>query len=174
MTRWRSRMGEERIVALLQGSLSIAVKTGAMKPTDTCQVTVDTTVQSKNVMVPTDAKLIHRAHGRLVRLAKRAGLDLRQTYVRVASAAATSTALPNHSSKVRTEGYGMPTVSPAVSALSSSPGALCRSLDVRSSAPVSSAASGISTLIVSPGSMALVSFAWICTVEPSADGRKIV
>lgn len=57
MTRWRSRMGEERIVALLQGSLSIAVKTGAMKPTDTCQVTVDTTVQSKNVMVPTDAKL---------------------------------------------------------------------------------------------------------------------
>jgi hypothetical protein len=68
-------MGEERIVALLQGSLSIAVKTGAMKPTDTCQVTVDTTVQPKNVMVPTDAKLIHRAHGRLVRLAKRAGLD---------------------------------------------------------------------------------------------------
>ncbi|TIN32039.1 MAG: transposase, partial [Mesorhizobium sp.] len=83
MTRWRSRMGEERIVALLQESLSIAVKTGAMKPTDTRQVIVDTTVQPKNVMFPTDAKLIHRARERLVRLAKRAGLDLRQTYVRV-------------------------------------------------------------------------------------------
>jgi transposase, IS5 family len=51
MTRWRSRMGEERIVALLQESLSIAVKTGAMKPTDTRQVIVDTTVQPKNVIV---------------------------------------------------------------------------------------------------------------------------
>ncbi len=83
MTRWRSRMGEERIVALLQESLSIAVKTGAMKPTDTRQVIVDTTVQPKNVMFPTDAKLIHRPRERLVRLAKRAELDLRQTYVRV-------------------------------------------------------------------------------------------
>ncbi|SJM32543.1 hypothetical protein BQ8482_290138 [Mesorhizobium delmotii] len=83
MTRWRSRMGEERIVALLQESLSLAVKTGAMKPADTRQVIVDTTVQPKNVMFPTDAKLIHRARERLVRLAKRAGLDLRQTYVRV-------------------------------------------------------------------------------------------
>jgi transposase, IS5 family len=51
ITRWRSRMGEERIVALLQESLSIAVKTGAMKPTDTRQVIVDTTVQPKNVIV---------------------------------------------------------------------------------------------------------------------------
>ncbi|RWB39766.1 MAG: IS5 family transposase [Mesorhizobium sp.] len=83
MTRWRSRMGEERIVALLQESLSIAVKTGAMKPTDTRQVIVDTTVQPKNVMFPTDAKLIHRARERLVRLAKKTRLDLRQTYVRV-------------------------------------------------------------------------------------------
>lgn len=68
---------------VLQESLSIAVKTGAMKPTDTRQVIVDTTVQPKNVMFPTDAKLIHRARERLVRLAKQAGLDLRQTYVRV-------------------------------------------------------------------------------------------
>lgn len=83
MTRWRQRMGEERITALLQESLAVAVKSGAMKPADTRQVIVDTTVQPKNVMFPTDAKLIHRARERLVRLAKRAGLDLRQTYVRV-------------------------------------------------------------------------------------------
>ena len=83
MTRWRSRMGEERIVALLQESLSLAVKTGAMKPADTRQVIVDTTVQPKNVMFPTDAKLIQRARERLVRLARKTGLNLRQTYVRV-------------------------------------------------------------------------------------------
>lgn len=83
MTRWRQRMGEKRIKALLQESLSVAVKTGAMKPGDTRQVIVDTTVQPKNVMFPTDAKLIHRARERLVRLARKAGLELRQTYVRV-------------------------------------------------------------------------------------------
>ncbi|BCH12569.1 hypothetical protein MesoLj131c_68270 (plasmid) [Mesorhizobium sp. 131-3-5] len=87
MTRWRSRMGEERIMALLQESLSLAVKTGAMKPADTRQVIVDTTVQPKNVMFPTDAKLIHRARERLVRLAKRKGLHLRQSYVRVSKLA---------------------------------------------------------------------------------------
>ncbi|MER9502757.1 transposase, partial [Mesorhizobium sp. M0587] len=83
MTRWRGRMGEERIVALLQESLSLAVKTGAMKPADTRQVIVDTTVQPKNVMFPTDAKLIQRARERLVRLARKTGLNLRQSYVRV-------------------------------------------------------------------------------------------
>ncbi|NRP75397.1 hypothetical protein ILFOPFJJ_06320 [Ensifer psoraleae] len=67
MTRWRQRMGEERIGALLQESLAVAVKTGAMKPQDTRQVITgssprtDTTVQPKNIMFPTDAKLIHRA-----------------------------------------------------------------------------------------------------------------
>lgn len=83
MTRWRQRMGEERIGVLLQESLAVAVKTGAMKPQDTRQVIVDTTVQPKNIMFPTDAKLIHRARERLVRLAKKMGLDLRQTYIRV-------------------------------------------------------------------------------------------
>jgi len=83
MTRWRQRMGEERIAALLQESLAVAVKTGAMKLQDTRRVIVDTTVQPKNVMFPTDAKLLDRARDRLVKLAKQVGLDLRQSYVRV-------------------------------------------------------------------------------------------
>jgi IS5 family transposase len=76
-------MGEERVAALLQESLAVAVKAGAMKPQDTRRVIVDTTVQPKNVMFPTDAKLLNRARERLVRLAKKVGLDLRQSYVRV-------------------------------------------------------------------------------------------
>jgi IS5 family transposase len=83
MTRWRQRMGEDKIIALLQESLAVAVKTGAMKPSDTHRVIVDTTVQPKNVMFPTDAKLINRAREKLVKLARKTGLDLRQSYVRV-------------------------------------------------------------------------------------------
>jgi len=83
MTRWRQRMGDDKVVALLQESLAVAVKTGAMKPSDTRRVIVDTTVQPKNVMFPTDAKLINRAREKLVDLARRQGLGLRQSYVRV-------------------------------------------------------------------------------------------
>ena len=83
MTRWRQRMGDERIEVLLQESLAVALKTGALKPADTRRVIVDTTVQPKSVMFPTDAKLANRARERLVALAKAVGLDLRQSYVRV-------------------------------------------------------------------------------------------
>ena len=44
---------------------------------------VDTTVQPKAVAFPTDAKLMHRARERLVRLAKKTGVELRQSYQRV-------------------------------------------------------------------------------------------
>lgn len=40
MTRWHQRMGEERITALLRENLSVAAKTGAMKPSDTRQAIV--------------------------------------------------------------------------------------------------------------------------------------
>jgi IS5 family transposase len=83
MTRWRQRMGEERIAALLQESLAVALKTGAMRPEDTRRVIVDTTVQPKAVMFPTDAKLLNRAREKLVRLSKAVGLDLRQAYTKV-------------------------------------------------------------------------------------------
>ena len=83
MTRWRQRQGEDRLQALLQESLAVAVKVGAAKPQDFTQAIVDTTVAEKNIAFPTDAKLIHRARERLVRQAQEAGIDLRQSYVRV-------------------------------------------------------------------------------------------
>ena len=84
ITRWRQRMGEEKIVALIQESLNVAVRTGAAKPRDFTKIIFDTTVQPKNVMFPTDAKLTHRALMKLVWLARKHGVKLRQTYVRVA------------------------------------------------------------------------------------------
>ncbi len=83
LTRWRLRMGEERLMALLQESLAAATRTGAAKPADFRAVIVDTTVQEKAITFPTDAKLMHRALGRLVKLAKKHGIVLRQSYVRV-------------------------------------------------------------------------------------------
>src|SRR5437762_7897453 len=83
LTRWRNRMGEERLQALLQESLSVAVRTKAIKPSEFSRVIVDTTVQPKNVMFPTDARLLNRAREILVRLAKGAGIKLRQSYRRV-------------------------------------------------------------------------------------------
>jgi transposase, IS5 family len=83
MTRWRQRMGEERLNALVQESLSTATRTGAAKPADFSQAIVDTTVQPKAVAHPTDAKLMHRARERLARLAQKHGVVLRQSYQRV-------------------------------------------------------------------------------------------
>jgi IS5 family transposase len=73
LTRWRQRMGEEKLVALIQQSLNAATQTGAARPSDFSKVIVDTTVQPKAVAFPTDAKLMHRARERLVRLAKKHG-----------------------------------------------------------------------------------------------------
>src|SRR5580692_5718892 len=83
MTNWRQRMGEERLQALLQESLAVATRSGAMKPGDLARVIVDTTVQPKNVTFPTDAKLLNRAREKLVKLAKNLGVELRQSYTRV-------------------------------------------------------------------------------------------
>jgi transposase, IS5 family len=83
LTRWRQRMGEERLQALLQESLAVAAKTEAIKPSDLNRVIVDTTVQPKNVMFPTDARLLNRAREILVRLAQGCGIKLRQSYARV-------------------------------------------------------------------------------------------
>jgi transposase, IS5 family len=83
LTRWRQRMGEEKLTALIQESLATATRTGAARPSDFSRVIVDTTVQPKAVAFPTDAKLMHRARERLVRLARKTGVSLRQSYERV-------------------------------------------------------------------------------------------
>jgi hypothetical protein len=101
LTRWRQRMGEEKLVALIQESLSVATRTGAAKPSDFSKVIVDTTVQEKAVAFPTDAKLMHRARECLVRLAKKHGIGLRQSYARVgkhALIAISATPTPSSSS----------------------------------------------------------------------------
>jgi IS5 family transposase len=88
ITRWRQRLGEEQLVALIQESLSVAHKTGALETKDLQRVAVDTTVQPKAIAHPTDARLMHRALEKLVALAQRSDVPLRQSYRRVAKRAA--------------------------------------------------------------------------------------
>jgi transposase, IS5 family len=88
MSRWRARLGEENLAGLLQESLSVAHKTGAIETKDLERAAVDTTVQSKAIAHPTDARLLYRAIEKLVVLAKREGVVLRQSYLRVAKRAA--------------------------------------------------------------------------------------
>ena len=88
LTRWRQRLGEEHLAALLQESLAVAHKTGALETRDLERVVVDTTVQPKAIAHPTDARLLHRALVKLVDLAQCQGVELRQSYRRVAKRAA--------------------------------------------------------------------------------------
>lgn len=88
LTRWRQRLGEDALAALLQESLSVAYETGAIEAKDLERVVVDTTVQEKTIAHPTDKRLVHRAIETLVGLARREGVVLRQSYRRVAKRAA--------------------------------------------------------------------------------------
>jgi transposase, IS5 family len=83
MTHFRKRVGEEFCITLLQESLNTAHKLGALKTKNLDRVIVDTTVQPKAISFPTDAKLRFKALTKLVDLAKKQGVELRQSYVRV-------------------------------------------------------------------------------------------
>jgi IS5 family transposase len=87
LSHWRKRLGD-RLELLLAESLRVAHGSGALRPRDLARVTVDTTVQPKNITFPTDAKLLHAALNGLNRLARRHGVRLRQSYLRVAKRSA--------------------------------------------------------------------------------------
>jgi transposase, IS5 family len=87
LTNWRKRIGE-KLDKLLAESLRVAHATGALKTKDMARVTVDTTVQPKDITFPTDAKLVHAAIKGVNRLAKKHDVPLRQSYLRLAKRAA--------------------------------------------------------------------------------------
>ncbi len=87
LSHWRKRIGDY-LEILLAETLRIAHDTGALKKRDLARVTVDTTVQPKNITFPTDAKLLETAIRQLGKLAKAHHVPLRQSYARVAKRAA--------------------------------------------------------------------------------------
>ena len=87
LSHWRKRLGD-KLQSLLAESLRVAHASGALRSQDLKRVTIDTTVQPKNISFPTDAKLRHAAIRRLNRFANKHGVRLRQSYLRVAKRAA--------------------------------------------------------------------------------------
>jgi len=83
LSHWRKRLGD-KLELLLAESLRVAHKSGALRTKDLARVTVDTTVQPKAITFPTDAKLLHAAIRGLNRLARKQGIRLRQSYLRIA------------------------------------------------------------------------------------------
>lgn len=83
MTRFRTRLGASGCEKLLQLTIAAGLEARAVKPSSFTQVTVDTTVQEKAIAFPTDGRLYHKGRVWLVRLAKRSGIELRQSYLRV-------------------------------------------------------------------------------------------
>src|SRR5437867_7704490 len=93
LSHWRKRLGD-KLELLLAESLRVAHASGALRTRDLARVTVDTTVQPKNITFPTDAKLLHAAIKGLNRLASKHGVRLRQSYLRIAKRAAMTRSRP--------------------------------------------------------------------------------
>lgn len=91
MTHFRHRVGEQALETLLQETLAAAYRGGALSVKATEAVAVDTTVQEKAIAHPTEHGLLLTAIEQLGAQAKKSGLRLRQSYVRVARRAAMKT-----------------------------------------------------------------------------------
>lgn len=84
LTRWRQRIGEEGVEWMLTQTILAGQKAGALEAGSLKRVAVDTTVMEKTIAHPTDARLYERARAQLVALAAEAGVELRQSYARLA------------------------------------------------------------------------------------------
>jgi IS5 family transposase len=83
MVRWRKRIGKEGAEELLSQTIQTAVKQRHLKKPQCAKVSVDTTVQTKAIRFPTDARLYDRMRETLVRTAQEEKIPLRQSYARV-------------------------------------------------------------------------------------------
>jgi IS5 family transposase len=87
MSVWRGRIGADKLELLLAETLAAATRAKAVDKSQMERVTVDTTAQTKAVAHPTDSHLLLRAVEWLNKLAKKHGIELRQSYLRLATRA---------------------------------------------------------------------------------------
>ena len=82
LTRWRKRLGPDKIEELLSATIDTAKEEKLLTEKHVERVNVDTTVQEKAIAFPTDARLYHKVRRVLVKAAKKMHIDLRQNYER--------------------------------------------------------------------------------------------
>ena len=80
ISRFRRVLGEAGVEQLLKTTIEAAVDMGAVKKAEFERVIVDTTVQQKAIAYPTDSRLLEVARKKVARMAKRAGIQLKQTH----------------------------------------------------------------------------------------------
>lgn len=83
MSRWRKKLARSGAEKMLEESLKTGLREGFIKKSELTRVNVDSTVQEKAVRYPTDARLYDRLRERLVKSARKNGIELRQTYERI-------------------------------------------------------------------------------------------
>ena len=82
LVAFRKRIGEAGVELILKESIRIN-KTDADPPDNNTVVSLDTTVQEKNITYPTDDKLYKKIIKRCWKIADEEAIDLRQSYSRV-------------------------------------------------------------------------------------------
>jgi transposase, IS5 family len=80
LSKWRKRVGAERLEKLLETTIRTALAMKAAQPSELERLNVDTTVQEKAIAFPTDARLYYKMRLALVRRATALGITLRQNY----------------------------------------------------------------------------------------------
>jgi len=83
MTNWRKYLQTSGAEKMLSESIKTGLKERLIKRTELKRVNVDTTVQQKDIRYPTDSRLFDRLRSKLIKKAREANIDLRQSYERV-------------------------------------------------------------------------------------------
>jgi IS5 family transposase len=82
MSRFRQRLKKKKVYALLRATIKSGFKTKVIRPKSIETAVIDSTVQEKNIVYPTDAKLYYKRILLLGKLARQLGIKLRQSYKR--------------------------------------------------------------------------------------------
>lgn len=82
LVHFRKRLGQAGVEKILQISIKIQPAKDLRRATD--EICIDTTAQEKNITYPTDVKLRKKVIDKCVKIAKKEGVELRQSYKRTA------------------------------------------------------------------------------------------
>jgi IS5 family transposase len=83
MSRWRKRLGEAGAEQMLRATIVAGIEMRVIRPNHLQCINVDTTVQTKAIRYPTDARSYHRCRERLVKAARTSGVKIKQSYQHV-------------------------------------------------------------------------------------------